>query len=126
MKTQPIDALALHAARLSRRRSLLTLGGALIAATTASVEPGSARNKHNSNRKNNNKNKKNGQKGKGADCQEREQQRCSADAAACQATAQFLCDVENVEVAQCLAVRTCCEECSAGGLLTCLRAAQPS
>jgi hypothetical protein len=120
MTTPTIDALALHAARLSRRRSLLTLGGAAMAlATTAAVEPGYARN--NNKNKNNNKHKKKGRKGKGPkapDCQEQEQQRCANDAAACKATLQPLCNQDNV--AECLAIQTCCEQCSAGGFLTCL------
>ncbi len=114
MTTPAIDALAHRAARLSRRRSLLTLGGAVFAATAAAaVEPGSA-----------NKRKKNGRKGSGADCQTQEQQRCGNDATECKATVQILCTVEDVGVQQCLAIRECCEECSAGGFLTCFRAAQ--
>jgi hypothetical protein len=121
MTTPAIDALARQAARLSRRRSLLTLGGAVLAATTATaVEPVSAR-KH-KNKRNNKKNGKNGGKGNGGDCQKKEQQRCSNDAAACKAAVQPLCNADNIE--ECLAIQTCCEECSAGGFLTCLLATQ--
>lgn len=116
MTTPTIDALALHAARLSRRRSLLTLGGAAMALTAAAaVEPGYAR------KKNKNKNK-NGRKGKGANCQKLEEERCANDTAACKATLQPLCNEDNV--AECLAIQACCEQCSAGGFLTCLLAAQ--
>ncbi len=108
MTTPTIDTLAHRAARFSRRRSLLTLGGAVIAATTATVEPGFAK-----------KNKKNGRKGNGGDCKKREQQRCSSDATACKATVQLLCNVDNPDVELCLLLQTCCEECSAGGFLTC-------
>ena len=121
MTTPTIDALAHHAARLSRRRSLLSFGGAVLAATTAAaVEPGLARKRRNNNRK---KNKKNGGKGNVGECQKQEEERCSNDAAACKATVQPLCNADNV--ADCIAIQTCCEECSAGGYLTCILAAQP-
>jgi hypothetical protein len=121
MTTPTIDALAHRAARLSRRRSLLTLGGAVLAATTATaIDPVSAR-KHNNNR-NKKKNGKNGGKGNGGDCQKKERQRCSNDATACKASVQPLCNADNVE--QCLQIQTCCEECSAAGFLTCLLATQ--
>ena len=115
MKTQPIDALAQHTARLARRRLLLTLGGTLMAAkVAAAVEPGYAR-KRNNDHKNN---RKNSGKGKGADCGKRENQRCIADAAACKASVQPLCSGGNIT--ECLAIQTCCEQCSAGEFLACL------
>jgi hypothetical protein len=121
MSTLTIDALAYQAARMSRRRSLLTLGGALAAATTGlAVEPGLARKRNNRNK---NKNKgKNGKNGKGADCQKREKQRCNSDAAACKLTIEQFCNQDNVD--QCIALQSCCDECSAGGFLTCFIARQ--
>lgn len=129
MTTPTIDTLAHHAARLSRRRTLLSLGGAVLAATTAvAAEPGYARkhkkNKHNRKRNQNNGERGNGGKGNGGVCLNKEQERCSNDAAACKASVQPLCNADNV--AECLAIQTCCEECSAGGFITCLLAAQPS
>lgn len=112
MTTQTIDALAHHAARLSPRRSFLTLGGAvLVAAAVAAVEPVSAR-------KNKNNKKKNRGKGNAGDCGKREQQRCSADAEACKVTVQPLCN--DLSAAECIAIRACCDACSAEGFLTCL------
>ncbi|MFN8662325.1 MAG: hypothetical protein U0075_10565 [Thermomicrobiales bacterium] len=112
MTTPTIDALALQTARLSRRRSLLTLGGTVIASVAATgVEPGLAR-----------KNRQKDRSGKGADCQKKEQQRCTNDVAACKATVQPLCNADNAE--ECLAIQTCCEECAAAGFLACLLAAQ--
>jgi hypothetical protein len=111
MTTPTIDALAHHAARLSRRRTFLTLGGAVFAATpAANVEPVSAG-------KNKNNKKKNRGRGNGGDCKKREQQRCSADAAACKGTVQPLCN--DLSAAECIAIRACCDECSAEGFLTC-------
>ncbi|MFN8674878.1 MAG: hypothetical protein U0Z70_00745 [Thermomicrobiales bacterium] len=124
MTTPTIDALAHRTARLSRRRSLFTLGGAVLAAATVvAAEPGLARKRRNNNKKNKNRKKnRNGGKGNGGICQKQEQERCSNDAAACKSTLQPLCNADNI--AECTAIRTCCEECSAGGFLSCLAAAQ--
>lgn len=92
--------------RLSRRRSLLLLGGA-VATTLTVAEPVAAR--------------KNRRQRKGADCQKRERQRCSNDAGACKASVLPLCSPLNPD--GCLTIQACCEACSADGFLTCIREA---
>jgi hypothetical protein len=101
MNTNAFDAITRRAAEgISRRRSLLTLGGAALAATIATPKLSEAKKK------------------KGKDCKKKEKQRCSKDAAACKATIQPLCDPG--DPATCLILQNCCEECSANGFLTCL------
>jgi hypothetical protein len=87
---------------ISRRSSLLSLGGAALAATMAAPVVGEAKKK-----------KKSGNKGK-----DKEKKRCSKDAAACKNTVQPLCDP--ADPAACLIIQNCCEECSANGFLECL------
>jgi hypothetical protein len=56
-------------------------------------------------------------KGQGKKCRNNEQQRCSADTTVCRAQVQVLCRGN----AQCVADSiSCCDACSADGLLTCL------
>lgn len=88
---------------VSRRGSLLTLGGAAVAATMASPDVSGA--------------KKKGKK-KGQDCKNKEKQRCNKDAEACKDTIQPLCDPG--DPATCLILQNCCEECSANGFIECL------
>jgi hypothetical protein len=106
MSTQMFDTVTRRVAGLSRRRSLLSLGGAALAATVTSPRLSAAKKKNK----------------KGADCKQKEKQRCSKDAAACKATITPLCSPDNP--AACLAVQACCEECSANGLVTCFLATQ--
>lgn len=88
-------------AAVTRRTSLLTLGGAGLAASLAMPQLGDAKKK------------------KGKDCKKKEKQRCSSDAAACKQTVAIACQ----DPAGCFEESLCCEECSASGFLTCLIAA---
>jgi hypothetical protein len=104
MNTQSFDAVARRAAvGMSRRSSLVTLGGAAAGALIAGPSASEAKKK------------------KGKDCKKKEKQRCSSDAAACKTTVQVaLCP--DAEPATCVAAQTCCDQCSANGFLTCLLA----
>jgi hypothetical protein len=103
MSTHAFDVIARRAAAgMSRRRSLLTLGGAALTATIAGPSVSEAK-------------KKSGNK-----CKKKEKQRCSADAAACKTTVDAVCEL-TPEV--CAAVAACCDTCSASGFFTCFAAA---
>ena len=100
MISTTFDAVARRAAEsVSRRASLLTLGGAALAATAAA--PGVSLAK---------KGKKCGKKTK-----KQEQKRCKRDAAACRKAIQC----EGEEPSPCIRLRACCETCSAGGFAEC-------
>lgn len=83
---------------ISRRRSLLTLGGAAIGATIARPSAIEAKKK--------------------GTCRKKEQQRCTNDAAACRATVLVVCQPPDSD--RCLALQDCCDSCSANGFATCL------
>ena len=83
---------------ISRRRSLLTLGGAAVGVTIAKPTIGEAKKKGTFKKK--------------------EQQRCSNDAAACRATVLVVCQPPDSD--RCLALQDCCDTCSANGFATCL------
>jgi hypothetical protein len=104
MSTRAVDSIIRHATDgVSRRRSLLTLGGAALAAV-ATPAIGEA-------------------KKKGPDCKKKARQRCSNDTAACIAEAPVACDGD----ADCIAnVIGCCDTCAANAFLTCLIAASGS
>jgi hypothetical protein len=103
MRTQAFDAITRRAATgVSRRGSLLTLGGAALAATLAGPQLGVAKKK------------------KGKDCKKKEKQRCNNDIAACRSTVLINCE----EPDGCPEALLCCEDCSASGLLACIIAAQ--
>jgi hypothetical protein len=105
MSTHAFDAVTRRAAAgISRRSSLLTLGGAALAATLAGPQLGVAKKK------------------KGKDCKKKEKQRCTNDAAACRTTILINCE----DPAGCPEFLPCCDECSANGFLTCfILASQP-
>lgn len=100
MTTHAIDALSRRAAEgVSRRRSLLTFGGAAIGATLAGSTASDARKK-------------------GKTCKKKERQRCANDTAACMATVENLCAA--TPLPNCLTLASCCETCSAEGFWDCL------
>lgn len=100
MSTPAFDAVTRRAAGLSRRGSLLTLGGAALAAGLAVPRLGDAKKK----------------KKKGKDCKKKEQQRCNNDISACETTVLINCqDPEG-----CPEALLCCQSCSASGFLSCL------
>jgi len=82
----------------SRRKSVLALGMALLAAGAASTGVTEAK------------------KSKG--CQAKQAERCSNDAAACRSQVAAFCSGGG-DQATCLAVQNCCDACSADGFLTC-------
>jgi hypothetical protein len=91
------------AAAVSRRASLLSLGGAAVAATLAAPSVGEAK-------------KKSGNK-----CKKKEKNRCNNDTDACEATLTTACMGDT----DCITLLTpCCETCSANGFLTCFIAAE--
>lgn len=103
MNMHAFDAVSRCAAEgISRRRSLLTLGGAAVAATIARPSASDA-------------------KKKGNKCKKKEQQRCKNDAAACKTTVLALCDPPGTP--ECIVLQNCCDSCSASGFITCLAAA---
>jgi hypothetical protein len=105
MTPHAFDAITSRAAEgISRRRSLLTLGGAVLGATIARPTVGEA-------------------KKKGNRCKQKEKQRCSKDAAACKTTVQAT-QCGSIEPAQCTALQKCCDSCSANGFVICLTALQ--
>ena len=85
---------------ISRRRSLLTLGGAAVGVTLARPAVSEAKKK--------------------GTCKKKEQQRCNIDAAACRVT--VLAECLPPDSAQCIALQDCCDTCSANGFMTCLSA----
>jgi hypothetical protein len=103
MNSRAFEALTRRTAGgISRRSSLLSLGGAALAATLVTGDVTAAKKK-----------KKSGDK-----CKEKETKRCNKDAASCKDTVQPLCDP--ADPATCLILQNCCEECSANGFLECL------
>jgi hypothetical protein len=99
MRTQVLDIITRRAARqVTRRHSLLTLGGAALAATAiAQPERASARKK------------------KGKNCGKKEQQRCANDTEACRLTVLLNCG----QPGGCGDAARCCEACTATGFATC-------
>jgi hypothetical protein len=92
------------AAGVSRRTSLLTLGGAALAAAVAKPDVSEA------------KKKKSGDK-----CKKKEKQRCSNDAATCRLLLPGGCQGDP----DCIALLTpCCDSCSSSKFLSCFLAAQ--
>jgi hypothetical protein len=88
---------------VSRRTSLLTIGGAALAATSAvaaMAHPGVSAAKKKSSDK----------------CKKNEQQRCANDAAACRSTQLAYCE-GNTDCAALL--NPCCDACSVNGFFTC-------
>ena len=99
MTSEARSAFTRRAARtVSRRASLLSLGGAALA--TATRTDSAAKRKS------------------GNTCKKKEKQRCSNDAAACRNTVQLGCDPG--DPTNCAAEQDCCDNCSANGFLTCL------
>lgn len=99
MSSSVVDTLARETIeQASRRKSLLALGMAVLAAgaTTAGVTEA---------------------KKKGKSCKQKQKQRCSNDAAACKPQVAAICQLSP---AQCLAAQNCCDQCSANGVLTCI------
>jgi hypothetical protein len=96
-----LDDVAREAVAMpSRRKSLLALGAAMLAAGASNAGLTEARKKGKSSKK---KNKK----------------RCKKDAAACKTTIQVaLCP--DADPALCIAAQKCCDTCSANGFLVCL------
>jgi hypothetical protein len=106
MITTSVDASAREAVdRATRRKSLLAMGMAVLAAGAANTGVTEAKKK------------------KGKDCKKKEKQRCSKDAAACRPQVAAICQLEPAE---CLAAQNCCDECSANGVLTCILALSPA
>jgi hypothetical protein len=102
MSTRAFAAVRRHAADgVSRRTSLLTLGGAALAAV-ATLDVSEAKKK------------------KGKDCKKKAKQRCSNDVASCTALIPAVCSGDPTCIAK---VNLCCETCSGNGFLTCLLAA---
>jgi hypothetical protein len=101
MSAHTVDTVARHAAAaITRRHSLLTLGGAALAAAVARPTFSEAKKKV---RK---------------DCQKKEKQRCGKDTAACLNTVAVVCGTPD-----CVALQACCATCSANGFLACFLAA---
>jgi hypothetical protein len=89
---------------VSRRASLVTLGGAALAATLAGPDPSQAK------------------KQKGKVCKQKERQRCANDAARCRTTMLSACPLNPDG---CEALVACCDACSASGFATCVLAQSP-
>ncbi len=95
---QTLCATTLHG--VTRRRSALALGGAILAGHGAFPSVGTARKK------------------KSKSCKKQENQRCTTDAAACKNTVALGCDPG--DPTNCAAEKTCCDSCSANGFISCL------
>ena len=101
MSSYSVDTVARRAATaISRRHSLLTLGGAVLAATVPKPSVSEAKKK---SRK---------------DCQKKEQQRCTKDFAACRNMLLAKCG----GTPACVTAQACCATCSATGYLSCVLA----
>jgi hypothetical protein len=101
MSPSAVDVVAREAAeRASRRKSILAVGMAVLAAGAANAGVTEAKKK------------------KGKDCKKKEKQRCANDAAACKPVVAAECGM--ADPAECLALQNCCDQCSANGFLTCL------
>jgi hypothetical protein len=99
------DAVSRRAAEsISRRRSLLTLGGAALGATLATPSASEAK--------------------KRLSCKEKEQRRCKRDADACKAYIDEFCAPNPAP--ECTIVKPCCENCSAAGFFDCVLHTSPS
>lgn len=99
MSMGAVDAVAREAVeQASRRKSILAMGLAVLAAGAANAGV-------------------TGAKKKGTDCKKKEKQRCSRDAATCKPLVASNCGM--LSPAGCLALQNCCDECSANGLMTC-------
>jgi hypothetical protein len=103
MSTRAFDAFTRHAvAVISRRTSLVTLGGAALVSTVA--KPGSSEAK----------------KSSGKTCKKKAKKKCNQDAAACRNVLPAAC----FDDAECIVLLTpCCDACSANGFLICLHLA---
>jgi hypothetical protein len=99
MRTHVLNLITRRAAsQITRRHSLLTLGGAALSATAiAQPERATARKK------------------KGKDCQKKERQRCANDAEACRLTVLLSCG----QPGACGEAARCCDECTAAGFAAC-------
>lgn len=95
---QTLRTTTLHA--VSRRKSALALGGAMLAVRGTFPQAGAARKK------------------KKKSCKTQETQRCNTDAAACKDTVALGCDPG--DPTNCAAEKTCCDSCAANGFITCL------
>jgi hypothetical protein len=105
MRTSAVDVVASETGEpASRRKSVLALGMAVLAAKA--VRPGVIQAKK-----------------KGKNCAKKEQQRCSNDALACKSSLATTC--QQVDPARCVALLGCCDQCSATGFLTCVAALPP-
>jgi ribonuclease HI len=101
MNTLALEDLSRRAvAGISRRRSLVALGGAALGA--ALTRPGAGEAKK-----------------KGNKCKDKEKKRCSNDVASCKAAIQAL-QCPKVDASLCAALQACCDSCSANGFLVCL------
>lgn len=101
MDIQAFDAVTRRAAEgISRRHSLLALGGVAAGAVLARPVTGEAKKK---------KNKK---------CKKKEKRRCKADAAACKVSVQATCQPPTAP--ECLVFLSCCDTCSADGFISCM------
>jgi hypothetical protein len=107
MSTSAIDVVARAAAETaSRRKSILAMGMAVLAAGAANAGVTEAKKK------------------KGKDCKKKEKQRCANDAAACKVSLAPVC--QGADPADCIALQNCCDSCSSNEFLTCLILAQAS
>jgi hypothetical protein len=106
MTSFALEALSRRAAAgISRRRSLVALGGAALG--TALTRPGAAEAKK-----------------KGKKCKNKEKKRCSNDVAACKVAARaFRCP--SMDPAGCDALQACCDSCSANGFVICAQKIPP-
>lgn len=85
---------------ITRRKSALVLGSAILVGSGAFPSIGAARKK------------------KSKSCKKQENRRCSTDAAACKNTVALGCSPD--DLTNCAAEKTCCDSCSANGFITCL------
>lgn len=101
VSTSAFDTFAREAASgVSRRGSLLTIGGAALAAGVTNAGVSVAKKKKT--------------------CKKKQNQRCNNDAAGCRAQVPAACNNNPECVAE---ASLCCDTCSANGFLTCLIAA---
>jgi hypothetical protein len=100
MQANVVDTITRRAAdQVTRRHSLFTLGGVVLAATAvAQPERASA-------------------KKKGKDCKKQERQRCKNDAEACRRNVQINCQIPE----GCDDIAQCCDACNATGFITCVQ-----
>jgi len=103
MRTGPFDTVTRHAgAAVSRRTSLLSLGGAAMLAGASASGISVAKKKN-----------------KGNTCKDKEKKRCNNDAQACRNTVATYCAIAECDPANALALQACCDTCSVDGFITC-------